>query len=1064
MQPICVYSPAVIRQMKPTATVLATLLAALSPSAAPAPAPDFQRDVRPILSRQCFACHGPDEHARKSGLRLDLREAALAPAKSGKRAIVPGKTDQSELVRRITTTDHNKVMPPADTKKQLTSAERDTLRRWVAAGADYQPHWAFIKPKQNPLPKVRQADWPRNEIDHFVLARMEQAGLKPSPNADDYTLVRRLYLDLIGLPPTPEEADAFVKSALGNRRAAIEQLADTLLASPHYGERWARKWLDLARYADTNGYEKDRPRNIWPWRDWVIRALNEDLPFDQFTIHQIAGDLLPNNSKPQTPNSELSRLVATGFHRNTMLNEEGGIDPLEFRFYAMVDRVATTGTTWLGLTVGCAQCHTHKFDPIPHTDFYALMAFLNNADEPDLDLPDTALEEQHRKNLARAAELLVELPTKFPPSKPTAVSDPKTSSPSPPPGERGGVRGQAAQALRGPEHLAARFTEWLAAERPRVVQWTPLRPHEAKSNLPLLTVQPDDSVFASGDITKADTYELTFRNVPAGVTALRLEALPDERLPAHGPGMTYYEGRKGDFFMGEFQVSAGGTKVKLVRATESFGKNNFGNNPTTAALATDGNPETGWSTATREGERHEAVFNLAEPLRVAGELRVKMLFGRHYAASLGRFRIAFTTDPRGAIAGTLPLEAQELLAKPDEQLTAAYRIKLREHFLLVAPELKDARAEIEKLRKKPAHQTTLVLHERPPENSRPTHRHHRGEFLSPKEAVAPAVLGVLNPLPPGAPTNRLGFAQWLVSPENPLTARVTVNRQWAAFFGRGLVRTTEDFGLQGDAPTHPELLDWLAVEFIKQGWSFKQLHKLIVTSAAYQQASAVSQTPDPKADPLTKDPDNSLISRFPRSRLDAELIRDAVLRASGLLSPKLGGPSVFPPQPGSVTSEGVYGGKSWNESQGEDRYRRGLYTFAKRSLPYAMFNTFDGPSGEACVARRDSSNTPLQALTMLNDTVILEAAQALGRQMAAQPGPIESRVESLFRHCLTRPPSADERTQLVKFFGAQRTRFARGEIKASDFAGKGDGDAVDRAAWTALARALLNLDEMIAKG
>jgi hypothetical protein len=1047
-----VYSPIVIRRV----TLIATLLGALSLSAAPAP--DFQRDVRPILSRQCFACHGPDEHSRKANLRLDLRESALAPAKSGKRAIVPGKPDASELVRRITSTDHNKVMPPPETKKQLTPAEVDTLRRWVAAGADYQPHWAFIKPKQVSPPKVKQAAWPHNAIDHFILARLEREGLKPSPPADDYTLVRRLYLDLIGLPPTPEEADAFVKSVqIGNRQSAIGNLSDKLLASPHYGERWARKWLDLARYADTNGYEKDRPRNIWPWRDWVIRALNEDLPFDQFTIQQLAGDLLPASRNTQHAPRGLDPLVATGFHRNTMLNEEGGIDPLEFRFYAMVDRVATTGTTWLGLTIGCAQCHTHKYDPIQHTDFYAMMAFLNNADEPDQDLPDAALDEQHRQKLERAAKLVAELPGKFP-------ADSKATPP-----------------LTSAQHLEKRLAEWLAAERTRVVKWTTLRPAEAKANLPLLTVQADDSVFASGDISKMDTYELTFRNVPAGVTALRLEALPDDRLPAHGPGMTYYEGRKGDFFMGEFKVFAGSSQLKLVRATESFSKNNFGNAPVTAALATDSNPETGWSTATREGERHEAVFNLAEPLRAAGDLRVKMLFGRHYAASLGRFRIAFTTDPRGATASTLPLEAQELLLRPDAQLTAADRAKLREHFLLAAPELKEARAEIERLRKPPAHQTTLVLRERPPENPRPTHRHHRGEFLSPKEAVAPAVLGVLNPLPPGAPANRLGFAQWLVSRENPLTARVTVNRQWAALFGRGLVRTTEDFGLQGDAPTHPELLDWLAVEFMKRGWSLKQLHKLIVTSATYQQSSqysVISNQPSVASGARKPtenwklntenssrfDPDNRLLSRFPRSRLDAELIRDSVLRASGLLSPKIGGPSVFPPQPASVTQEGVYAGKAWDESKGEDRYRRGLYTFAKRSAPYAMFNTFDGPSGEACVARRDVSNTPLQALTLLNDTVILEAAQALGRQLAAQPGSVEIRVESLFRRCLTRPPSADERAQLVKFYETQRTRFASGELKAAAFAGPGDGDANDRAAWTALARALLNLDEFIAKG
>ena len=1060
-------------RVKSIAASLAALLGLNLPCPAAAPAPDFQREVRPILSRQCFACHGPDEHARKAGLRLDLREAALAPAKSGQRALVPGKPDASELVRRITSTDHNKLMPPPETKKQLAPAEVDTLRRWVAAGADYQPHWAFIKPQQAPLPTVRQTTWPQNAIDHFVLARLEQAGLKPSPPADDYTLVRRLYLDLLGLPPTPEEADAFVKSVQGgNRKSEIVNLVDRLLASPHYGERWARPWLDLARYADTNGYEKDRPRPIWPWRDWVIRALNDDLPFDQFTIHQLAGDLLPPDPRRQT----LDPVVATGFHRNTMLNEEGGIDPLEFRFYAMVDRVATTGTTWLGLTTGCAQCHTHKFDPIPHTEFYSLMAFLNNADEPDLDLPNPALAEQHRKNLERAAQLLADLPGKFPPSKPTAPAAPKPSSPSPPPGERAGERGQAAQALTGPEHLAARFSDWLATERARAAHWTPLRPHEAKSNLPLLTAQPDDSIYASGDISKNDTYTVKFRTVPAGTTALRLEALPDDRLPAHGPGMAYYEGPKGDFFLGEFRVKADGQPVKLARASQTYAKIWLGGDRSSATLAIDGNPETGWGVFERFGERHVAVFQFAEPLAAAGDLEVQLQFGRHYACSLGRFRLSATSDAQAA-ASELSEEAEQLLRRPEAQLTAADRAKLREHFLLVAPELKAARAEIERLRKPPTYQTTLVLRERPPENPRPTHRHHRGEFLSPKEAVAPAVLGVLNPLPPGAPTNRLGFAQWLVSPENPLTARVTVNRQWAAFFGRGLVRTTEDFGLQGDAPTHPELLDWLAVEFmrgsgvsglgsgdaVRKPWSLKQLHRLIVTSATYQQSSTFTR--DSRTQPQTPAPrPQTLLSRFPRSRLDAELIRDSVLRASGQLSAKVGGPSVYPPQPASVTSEGVYGGKSWNESTGEDRYRRGLYTFAKRSAPYAMFNTFDGPSGEACVARRDVSNTPLQALTLLNDTVILEAAQALGRQLAAQPGTIESRVESLFRRCLTRPPSADERAQLVKFYETQRARYARGELKAADFAGKGDGDATDRAAWTALARALLNLDEFVAKG
>jgi len=1186
----------------------AALLGAL-PVSAPAasgksrPAVDFQREVRPILSRYCFKCHGPDEGSRKGNLRLDLRESALQPAKSGERAVVPGRPNESELIRRVFAVDPDDVMPPPETKQSLSAAEKETLRRWIASGAEYQPHWAFVQPRQVPPPKVRNKRWPQNEIDHFVLARLEQEGLKPSPRADAHTLVRRVYLDLIGLPPTPEEVAEFVHD---RSPGAYESLVDRLLASPHYGERWARRWLDLARYADTNGYEKDRPRSIWPWRDWVIKSLNEDLPFDQFTIKQIAGDMLPG--------ATIEDRIATGFHRNTMLNEEGGIDPLEFRYHAMTDRVATTGTTWLGLTTGCAQCHTHKYDPITHTEYFQFMAFLNNADEPEIDLPDEGVAARRREIEARIAKLTGELPEKFPVSgirwaalrpvqaqaehsKPELQGDdsvlfagetpdqetytitletdpgeithlrlealaderlpnkgpgraphgnfvlsevkvfaaPKNdptalrvvglkqatadfSQPEFPvthaidgksdtgwavdgPGDwnvtrtatfalaeplrmAGGARlivrleqshgsqhtlgrvrlsvGSEAKddrplASRRQEALDAAFNDWLRRERGRAVRWQTLKPVKLAANLALLTPQPDGSIFASGDQSKTDTYELAFR-LPAGVRAVRLEAIPDERLPAHGPGATYYEGPKGDFFLGEFQLSSKGRPLKFTDASESYAKNNFGNNPVNARLATDGDPQTGWSCAGRFGERHEAVFVLAEPLAEAADAELKMLFGRHYACPLGRFRLSFTTDGQ-ASARALPDDIQQLLTVPEARLTAEQRERLRRQFLLSAPELAAARAEIEKLRKSlPAYPTTLVMRERPPENPRPTQRHHRGEFLAPKEAVTPAVLKVLHPLQPDMPANRLGFARWLVAPENPLTARVTVNRQWQAFFGQGLVRTLGDFGLQGDSPTHPELLDWLAVEFVKDGWSLKRLHKRIVMSATYQQDSRV--TPPL----LAKDPNNQLLARAPRVRLEAELVRDLALRVAGQLSPKIGGPSVFPPQPASVTAEGVYQGKAWDESTGEDRYRRGLYTFTKRSAPYAMFATFDAPSGEACVARRDVSDTPLQALTLLNDTVIVEAAQAIGRMMAAHEGTVESRVEYLFVRFLARPPTRDERARLVEFLAAQKARLQAGELDAAKLAGKGEGDVIERAAWAALARALFNLDEVITKG
>lgn len=968
---------------------------------------DFLREVRPILSSHCFKCHGPDEKTRKGGLRLDVREEALKEGESGAKAIVPGKPEESELVLRILSKDSDELMPPPQTKHELTGSQKETLKRWVATGAEYVPHWAFVPPKQAPLPEVKQKEWVRNPIDAFVLARLEHEGLSPSPEADRYALCRRVYLDVIGLPPTPEEADAFVNDTAPD---AWEQLVDKLLASPHYGERWARRWFDLARYADTNGYEKDRPRQIWPYRDWVIRALNADMPFDEFTIKQLAGDMLPGATQDD--------LIATGFHRNTMLNEEGGIDPLEFRYHAMVDRVSTTGTTWLGLTVGCAQCHTHKYDPILHTEYFQFMAFLNNADEPELNLASSEGEAAYARNLKKAREFLVKLPEKWPANGPT---------------------------------LDAAFVSWLMRERERTVAWTTLRPVEAKSNMPLLTVEPDDSVFASGDVTKDDSYTLKFRNLPQGITALRLEALTDERLPGHGPGMTYYEGPKGDFFVSELQVFAGERQLKIAKASESHAKGT-----SVAMLATDGDLQTGWSCSDRLGQSHQAVFVLAEPLAQAGELTVKMQFSRHYACPLGRFRISVTADTRGVEARDVPQEIELLLAIADDKLTPAQREQLREHFLLTTPELAAEAKPILALRKPPEVQTTLVMRERPGENPRPTFLYNRGEFLQPKERVQPGVPAFLPALPPDAPKNRLSFAKWLVSPEHPLTARVTVNRQWQAFFGQGLVRTLGDFGFQGEVPSHPELLDWLAVEFVKQGWSLKKLHRLILTSATYRQSSRV--TPGL----LARDPENKLLARGPRVRIDAELIRDVALRASGLLSAKMFGPPVRPPQPAGVI-EVAYGAPKWETSTGEDRYRRALYTFAKRTAPFAMFNTFDAPTGEVCVARREISNTPLQSLSMLNDETLLECAQALGSRAAKELGSDEARATFLFRSCLTRSPRVEELEKLLAFVRVQRERLRRGELKAEDLAVKGEGDLNERAAWTTLARAILNLDETITK-
>ena len=743
---------------------------------------DFTREVRPILASHCFKCHGQDEGARKAKLRLDVREVAIKPAKSDAVAIVPGKPDQSELVNRIYSGDEDDLMPPPGAKNPLTPEDKETLKRWIAEGAEYKPHWAFTAPKQSPLPKVHDRNWPQNDIDHFVLARLEKEGLKPSPRADKFTLVRRLYLDLTGLPPTPAQADAFVNDAAPN---AYEKLVDQLLASPHYGERWARRWLDLARYADSNGYEKDRPRSIWPWRDWVINALNADMPFNEFTIEQIAGDLLPR-AKPE-------QIIATGFNRNSMLNEEGGIDPLEYRYYSMVDRVHVTATTWLGLTMACAQCHTHKYDPIQHSEYYRFMACLDNAIEPTFKIDEPEVAEQRRKIQKQVDALEAALPEKFPlelradwqipataefssqngteaellsdgsfrvgganPDSDTytikyemtaqrithveveAMPDDHFAKGGPGRADSGNfvlselemevqatnagaarrlVKFASAEAdfaqegfpeknatdgkldtrwaILGPggtakphhvifalaepvelqrpatvtirlaqnhglHHTLGHFRisfgqelaekelneqrrretrdqrclQWLTDQLPAAVNWQTLHPVSASSSAPILTIQEDDSVFCSGDFTKSDTYTVKFRNFPAGIKALRLEMLADDRLPAGGPGSVYYEGTPGNFWLSTVRLKTDGQPVTLTNATESLAEKD-----NTAAKALDEDPQTGWSIANGTGKTQNAVFQFAQTSTRTNELELEMICEKYYAAGLGRFRV-----------------------------------------------------------------------------------------------------------------------------------------------------------------------------------------------------------------------------------------------------------------------------------------------------------------------------------------------------------------------------------------------------------------------------------------
>lgn len=954
---------------------------------------DFARDIRPILSDRCFKCHGFDEEGRKADLGLHTLESAMRDG-----AIVPGSPEESLIMERILSDDPDEVMPPPSANKPtLDPEEAELFRKWIAGGARYEEHWAFVSPRENL--KDPPTSISGNPVDGFIGEKLEERGWDFAAEADPHTLVRRLYLDLIGLPPTLGEVAAFIGKHRTEPDDAVASLVDQLLDRPEYGERWARLWLDLARYADTNGYEKDRPRSIWPYRDWVINALNDDMPYDQFTIEQLAGDMLPD--------ATLDQKIATGFHRNTMLNEEGGIDPLEFRFHAMVDRVATTGVVWMGLTTGCAQCHTHKFDPITHEDYFSMFALLNNADEPEIEAPSPEIEARRREFLNEMARL---------------------------------------EAKMIDEIDTVAFEQWKATELAKTAPWHFLRPVTMESTLPRLSLMEDDSVFASGDFNKRDVYDLIFEldHLEKPVTAIRIEALPDERLPAGGPGAAYYEGRKGDFFLSEVEAKGDGKPVEFVSATVDFGKIYIGGGKVEGANVFDGNGSSGWSTATREGERHELVIRLKEPLS-ADRLDLKMIFERHFVAALGRFRISVTTVDREVRArgGEIP------------DLTRATEEELKREYIRTAPALKEARKAVEQLKKRvPAVPTTLVMREWQGD-TRKTFRHHRGDYLQPREEVSPRVPEIFEGIPEDQPANRLSFARWLVSESNPLAARVAVNRAWRAFFGRGLVHTAGDFGYQSELPSHPELLDYLAVRFIDGGWSLKKLHCLIATSRTYRQDATIT----PRL--LAEDPKNIYLARGPRFRLDGEMIRDAALRSSGLLTQKVGGPSVYPPQPASV-SEAAYGKPKWNASGGGERYRRSLYTFAKRTAPFAAYLSFDGPTGESCLARRERSNTPLQALTLLNDRMFTEAAVAIGLEVSGLP-PGDA-ADQLFRRILTRPPSRSESDQLIEFYYSQLSRIGAGDLDVTRILEGKNSTNISAAAWSMVARALYNLDEAVTKG
>ena len=1012
----------------------------LAQAAVSASGVDFQREIQPIFAEHCYECHGPD--AQKGGLNLTSRAGAVKVLESGMAAIVAGHPEKSEAIARMTTDDDEEIMPPKKKAKRPTTQQIDLLRKWIAGGAEWTEHWAYkpvVRPK---VPEVGaqskpgvQGEKPGNEhpalgtnpVDAFIRARLEREGIKPSPQADAYTICRRLYLDLTGLPPTPEEADDFARKFASGAQAAVESLADRLLASHHFGERWGRHWLDMARYADSDGYEKDRPRpDAWRYRDWVIEAVNRDMPFDQFTIEQLAGDLLPD----ATPEQKL----ATAFHRQTLTNTEGGVDQEQFRNEAVFDRTETTGAVWLGLTVGCARCHTHKYDQISQREYYQLFAFFNNGDETTTKVPTSSAElaEYEKKNAAHLAKL-----------------------------KRIGAKYEAARGA-----LKERGATWEKETEARIRAAENAKPlvkpldtsavtGTAKATFTKLA---DGSWLAAGPQPKQDTYTITGR-LPAGtISALKLEVIPDDSLPGKGPGRS----SAGNFVLSEFRVlGSDGTEIPLHSPKADFEQAAY-----KVAGALDGKPETGWGIGGGTGKPHSATFHFAQPIDGTKAGGITVVLDQRYDKgehAIGRFRLsAVIGETEESIA---PVETRRLVRVGIEKWTHENWDVILDWLAQLDPETRAIRRELSAAEaggpKAPFMDARVIQQRKTP---RDTRIFHRGEFLSPTDPVQPGVLAVLPPLRargPGLP-DRLDVARWLVSRENPLTPRVTVNHIWSQIFGAGLVRSESDFGVRGEPPTHPELLDWLADEFMRTGWSRKKLIRLLVTSATYQQSAA--HRPDLRdIDPL-----NLLLARQSRVRVEGEIVRDLHLAVSGLLSPKIGGPSVFPPMPPDVAALSYANNFKWTDSKGEDRYRRAMYTFFKRTAPHPDLMTFDCPDANTACLTRTVSDTPLQALAALNAEAFAEAARALAtRVLREAPGHDAVRVERAFRLALARPPTGAETSRLMSLLSQARAYYAANPEEAQKLAGTAkhtnDTKPGEVAAWTAMTRIVMNTDEFITR-
>ena len=988
---------------------------------------EFNRDIRPILSDKCYTCHGPDAANRKTKLRFDTESGAKQDL-GGRFAIVPGVPDKSEMIRRITATVPAMRMPPVWSQYRLSEREIELTQRWILQGAKWEKHWAFIPPKRPPLPQVAHQDWPRNSIDNFVLARLEREGLAPSPEADRARLIRRVTLDLTGLPPTPAEVDAFLNDA---SPAAYEKLVDRLLASPRYGERMAARWLDAARYADTNGYQTDGERSMWRWRDWVIDAFNRNMPFNQFTVEQIAGDMLPN--------ATLSQKIATGFNRNHRGNGEGGIIPEEYAIEYVVDRVDTTATVWLGLTLGCARCHDHKYDPFTQKEFYQVFAYFNN-------VPESGKAWKYGNSPP-----VVQAPTPTQQSELAALETRLAAA-------------ETAFAELKPE-LERAQAEWEKSDaRSAQVDWTITRGMVAQRRLAGRNSFDGKRSVEVGVVAPFGFYDKFTLSAwirptaPTGAIITRAEDVAE----GEGYGLYLKDGKLQANLVKRWLDDA--LRVQTERTLEL-------NQWHHVLMTYNGSRIADGIKIYVDGEPQKLKINLndlnqsfetSEPLRVgAGGGQENRFQGQMRDARV--FKVELTPDEAAVAATDTPVNA--IAQIPAEKRTRAQSDKIRLYFLEreAPPHIQSAWSELITLREQKqrlieSFPTVMVMQERA--TPRDTFVLIRGAYDRQGEKVRPGLPSVLPTLPAGTPNNRLGFAKWLVDPANPLTARVIVNRFWQMYFGVGLVKTVEDFGSQGEWPANLELLDWLAAEFMRTGWDVKAMQKLIVSSAAYRQSSKV--TPEL----FERDPENRLLARGPRFRLPAEMIRDQALAVSGLLVEKVGGPSVKPYQPAGLWKE--LGGGDYQQDTGEGLYRRSLYTFWKRAVPPPSMINFDAAGREACTVRETRTNTPLQALDLMNDPAYVEAARALAERMIREGGATaESRVSFAFRLATARRPRAAELAILLESFHRSLDRFRTDLPAAIKLASEAESDAKldvnDRAAYASVASLILNLDETVTK-